>query len=74
MEVPLSSSSTVRLIIERIPFDLTETGLWNYLESKNICPLLDLRWVEYFALKIILQQFWSTHLRSRRGQIFLLSR
>ena len=43
MEVPLSSSSTVRLIIERIPFDLTETGLWNYLESKKICPLLDLR-------------------------------
>ena len=46
MDVPLTSSSTVRLILERIPFDLTETGLWNFLESRRICPLLDLRLVK----------------------------
>ena len=45
MDVSLTSSSTVRLILERIPFDLTETGLWNFLDSRRICPLLDLRLV-----------------------------
>ena len=46
MDNHLSSISTVRLIIERVPFDLTEIGLWNYLVSRNICPLLDLRLVK----------------------------
>ena len=46
MDVPLTSSLTVRLILERVPFDLTEIGLWNFLESRRICPLLDLRLVK----------------------------
>ena len=46
MDIQLSSSSTVRLILERIPFDLTEIGLWNFLVSRKICPLLDLKLVK----------------------------
>ena len=46
MDIQLSSSSTVRLILERIPFDLTESGLWNFLLSRKICPLLDLKLVK----------------------------
>ena len=37
-----SSQATVTLLLEKIPFDLTQDGLQNFLQSRNI-PNLDLR-------------------------------
>ena len=37
-----SSQATVTLLLEKIPFDLTQDGLHNFLQSRNI-PNLDLR-------------------------------
>ena len=42
----IGHSATVMLCVERIPFDLKEEGLRNYLLSRAQCPLLEVRLVK----------------------------